>query len=339
VRRLNERGNKLVISADGSRSSHAAMLDDMGRAEHLFRLAHALNPRCIVCNANLGDLFLRLDRNGEAEVVLRQQIRSVPRDADAHYGLGVALRSQDREAEAVGAYQGALALDPDDFQCTVSLAASHGAIGEYAEEQRHYTAALRLQPNDVKSLLNIGISYTSVDDMDAAEAAFVQAETVAPTDGRPPLQLGRLLAKQNRPEEAIQSFYRAAANDVELFDEVKGGIGTAKAQQGRLAEASMHFASAHRMDPKNERLAAAVAQMPAQAERLELLQSTLANAVDSLCGTPCQDVVDSASLAVCSITFADGCGDVPPPAGFAPDTPVADLCAHACALTRLPSQA
>ena len=32
--------------------------------------------------------------------------------------------------------------------------------------------------------------------------------------------LGRLLAKQNRPEEAIRCFYRAAANDAELFDQV-----------------------------------------------------------------------------------------------------------------------
>ena len=221
--------------------------------------------------------------------------------------------------------------------------------------------------SDVKVHLNLGIAYSSLDDMPAAEAAFRRAAAVGPTDGRPPLALARLLAKLNRPavtaeqhsnerprvqpvhllslqraqvpapdaQEAIDEFYQAAQVDGETFDQVKSGVGTARAQQGRLAEALVNFQSAARMDPKNEKLAAALVQMPPMAERLATLQAGLSNAVPDLCGTPCQDVVDAASVSICSVTFADGCGDTPPPAGFRVDSLVSELCAHACAFTKL----
>ena len=51
-----------------------------------------------------------------------------------------------------------------------------------------------------------------------------------------------------------------------------------------------------------------------------------------LCGTPCQEVVDTSGVErVCSITWADGCGDAPPPPGFTAESTVAELCYRACA--------
>ena len=55
---------------------------------------------------------------------------------------------------------------------------------------------------------------------------------------RPPLNLARYLVKLSRPAEAIGSFYAAAAANPEYFGEVKLGVGTAKAQQGRLGLAT-----------------------------------------------------------------------------------------------------
>jgi hypothetical protein len=51
-----------------------------------------------------------------------------------------------------------------------------------------------------------------------------------------------------------------------------------------------------------------------------------------LCGTPCQDLVDSAGTAVCASTWREGCGEeAPPPAGFSADASVAELCSLSCA--------
>ena len=73
-----------------------------------------------------------------------------------------------------------------------------------------------------------------------------------------------------------------------------------------------------------------------QAEALRAFSEGRANHVDSvsgqLCGTPCQDLVDSAGTAVCASTWREGCGeDEPPPAGFSADANVAKLCSLSCA--------
>ena len=39
------------------------------------------------------------------------------------------------------------------------------------------------------------------------------------------------------------------------------------------------------------------------------------------------------------MSWSDGCGDAPPPAGFDAQAKVGQLCAHACAYARLQAQA
>ena len=62
--------------------------------------------------------------------------------------------------------------------------------------------------------------------------------------------------------------------DGEYFGEVKLGVGTARALQGRLSEAAVHFASAQKMDQKNEKLKASLAEMTVKAEQLEAIQAS-----------------------------------------------------------------
>ena len=42
----------------------------------MFKLGQTINPDCTLCNANLGDVYLRIDKNAEAEAALRAQARS-----------------------------------------------------------------------------------------------------------------------------------------------------------------------------------------------------------------------------------------------------------------------
>jgi len=330
VRRLNDRGNRLY--ADNGAEVTPAHIE---QAIRLFQLALELNPRCPTCHEHLADAYLRVDKNAEAEAALRRQLSVVPKNSDNWYSLGLALRSQDREAEAVGAYQAALEIEPKDFQCTMGLAGAHGALGQYEEEKLQYLRAVQLKPDSVKAHLNLGIAHSSFNEAEEAEAAFRAAMEVDPGDARPPLNLGRYLVKLGRPAEAITAFYAAAVANSEYFGEVKLGVGTAQAQQGRLAEAVLSFESAHRMDTKNEKLASSLESMRANADALAAAQDGVRNGVADVCGTPCQEVVDGGSVAMCAVTWADGCGDAPPPDGFSAASTVDELCAHTCAYSKL----
>jgi len=324
VRRLNERGNRLLLMPSQTPQT-------LTRAERLFSLGLELNPRCSLCNSNRGDALIRLERHAEAEEAYRAQTALLARDNDAWFGLGVALRAQKRNEEAMAAYAQALDIEPDDYNAVLNLAIVLGEEKRYEEEAALYSHAVALRPNDVKAYINLGISYTSSDKFEEAEDALRQAAIVAPGDARPSLNLGRLLAKLSRPAEAISAFYDAALTDPEYFDQVKYGVGTARAQQGRLSEATENFRSAHRMDPKNVKLADSLSGMAEGAAKLEAKQAELQDAVADLCGTPCQQIVDGSSVAVCSISWKDGCGDATPPDGFSADSAVHELCPRSCA--------
>ena len=129
-----------------------------------------------------------------------------------------------------------------------------------------------------------------------------------------------------------RQLYAAAGIDAEYYGEVTLGVGTARAQQGRLREAVARFEAASRIDPSNAKLRGSLQPMAAQAAAVEALVAGDANAVADVCGTPCQDVVDASGYGVCAITWGQGCGDVPPPAGFGPENTVAELCRLSCAV-------
>jgi len=329
VRRLTDRGNRAVVH-NGPDVTPA----DLEHAARLYELGLRLNPDCPTCHENLADVHLRLDRNEEAEVALRRHVALLPKDSDGFYSLGLALRSQDKEAEAVVAYQTALAIEPHDFQCTMGLAGAHGALGQFDDEKAQYQRAVALKPDSVKAHMNLAVAHSSFGEAAEAEAAYRSAMGLDPTDARPPLNLGRYLVKLARPAEAIAAFYTAAVTNAEHFGDCKLGIGTAQAQQGRLAEAVSSFESAHRMDVSNEKLAASLDAMRANAARLEAAQAGLEDIPD-LCGSPCQGIVDSMSVSMCDVTWRDGCGDAAPPVGFNESSTVAELCAHACAYSSL----
>ena len=330
VRRLNERGNRLLLQQQAQRDELKLL-----EAERLFRFGLMLNANCSLCHQNLGDTYLRLEQPADAEASLRRQIALLPRDSDAYFGLGNAIRGQGgRDADALTAYDAAVAITPSDYESHLGRADMLHALERPLEEIAAYRAAAALRPADVRLWLNIGVAYsqTSVDDTEQAEAAFQKAVDVAPSDARGPLNLGRYLAKLSRPAEAIEQFYDAAVRDPEYFDEVKLGVGTARAQQGRLKEATTAFESAARMKPTEEKLQASLEQMRTTAAELELFSMGLTNALtNGLCGTPCQDIVDGSGIQqVCGITWADGCGDEPPPAGFTAQSKVSEMCALSC---------
>jgi len=121
--------------------------------------------------------------------------------------------------------------------------------------------------------------------------------------------------------------------DAEYFEEVKLGVGTARGQQGRLREAISNFEAASHMAPIRADLAASLDKMRAHATTVESATADVQNAVADVCGTPCQEIVDSnGANAMCMISWADGCGDVPPPHGFSADSRVYELCGRSCAV-------
>ena len=180
VRRLNERGNKILLASP----------NEMGllEAERLFRWGLLLNANCSLCHQNLGDTYLRLEQPADAEASLKHQIQLLPRDSDAYFALGNAIRGQGagRHADALAAYESAVAITPNDYESHLGRADMFSALERPLDEIAAFRAAAQIKPNDVRIWLNIGSAYSSeaVDDIEQGMSLRVHpccpARAVAP---------------------------------------------------------------------------------------------------------------------------------------------------------------
>lgn len=244
--------------------------------------------------------------HSEARYVFEAAADSNPMDADAQLGLGRALSELDDHVGAVEALRTAAELRPHDSEIWISL-------------------GVALTP----------MALTGEAEDEEVVDAFRNAAAAGAHNPKGPLNLARYLMQLSRPEEAIENFYAAAGIDPDYFEEVKLGVGTARGQQGRLREALESFQSASRLNPSNEALQASLVSMEQNAEQVEKASAGVENAlsdVDGVCGTPCQEVVDGGGLGMCAVTWAGGCGDIPPPPGFTAESTVADCCRASCAV-------
>ena len=325
VRRLSERGSRQLQATSPSAAG-------LRGAERLFNWALSLNGNCSHCHSNLGATYLRLQQPAQAEAALRKQLALLPTDSDAYFSLGSALRAQKRTEEALKAFDSAVAIAPNDFESHVGRSACYSVsqLDQIAKCSGAGDPSRRVQ-----LWMEVGHAYMTrtLNDVVAAENSYLKAVDVAPTHAAPHLALGRLLAQRSRLEEAVGHFRAAHSSDKEAFGEAKlaMAVGTARAQQGRLGEANANYAAALRLNPADAKLAASIAGMEATAKTVEAYASRVQNAVDALCGTPCQDIVDASGVKSCAETWTERCAAVQPPEGFDAQSTVAKLCSNSCA--------
>ena len=311
-------------------------------AERLFNWALSLNGNCSHCHSNLGATYLRLQQPAQAEAALRKQLALLPTDSDAYFSLGSALRAQKRTEEALKAFDSAVAIAPNDFESHVGRSACYSALSQPLDQIAACKAALAIRPDESQLWMEVGHAYMTrtLNDVVAAENSYLKAVDVAPTHAAPHLALGRLLAQRSRLEEAVGHFRAAHSSDKEAFGEAKlaMAVGTARAQQGRLGEANANYAAALRLNPADAKLAASIAGMEATAKTVEAYASRVQNAVDALCGTPCQDIVDASGVKSCAETWTERCAAVQLSEGFDAQSTVA-VCSNPAPLPVLPAWA
>ncbi len=212
----------------------------------LWRAALRVNPECAACQSNLGNAYLRADRDAEAIPHLAEALRLQPQGGWAHSNLGnVALRAG-LVARARQHFEAALALDPDDSVSLVNLgmilidegrpgesivyleralatdpvnAEGHGnlglalmTLGRLDEAAPHLREAARIGPDEM-SWGNLAILELKLDRAEEAVAAFENALAFAPDSARAHSNLGLALQRAERPADAEAALRRALALD------------------------------------------------------------------------------------------------------------------------------
>jgi Tfp pilus assembly protein PilF len=140
---------------------------------------------------------------------------SKAQQADVQIALGRMLEGEGQVGPAVRAYTLALQKDPGRADACARLAVLHDRQGKFEESARWYERALTLRPDDPDVLADRGYSRYLQQRWQEAEEDLRRALRLKPDHRRAHNNLGLVLARLGRSDEALASFRRAGCDEAE----------------------------------------------------------------------------------------------------------------------------
>ncbi|HYD71357.1 tetratricopeptide repeat-containing glycosyltransferase family protein [Azospirillum sp.] len=169
----------------------------------LLKRAVTLRPEAASPNSNLGNALRVLGRTEAAVAAYARAVRLDPFLADAYANRAGALKHLRRAAAALPLAKRALAVAPDHAEALVALAESHAGVGQADAGAAAARRAAALRPDLAAAWLALGNAAAAGQRWAEAEAAYRAALDRAPNLVEAHENLGLVLVKQGREEEAL----------------------------------------------------------------------------------------------------------------------------------------
>jgi Flp pilus assembly protein TadD len=191
-------------------------LNRLGRSDQsiaAYRKSVAAKPDVYESNLNLGLMLVRAN-NPEAEQFLRAATTLNPTDqtkegqARAYLALAHLLEDKKPE-EALLDYHKAAELTPKDAEPHLSAALLHEGRKEFSDAQAEYKQALAVDPQSSEAVIGLTNIYMKSGQLNEAEPLLRKLVAARASDAGLHLQLGRVLAAENKNDEAIVEFQSA----------------------------------------------------------------------------------------------------------------------------------
>lgn len=242
--------------------------------------------------------LLQHEKLADALPLIQQYLKERPDSPDGHTALGFVFFKQSKAAESLHEYAEAakyrnltafelkivglnyamledypnadrgltrsFEMNPQDLQACNSLGEIKFLREEYEEAIRVFGRCLKLDPKNVFAENGLGSTYERMNQLDEAVVAYRDAVVWQSTnviqDPTPVLNLGRLLLKLDKIEEALTYLTRA----VELGPEnskTHEQLGKAHSYVGELEAAQKELEKATRLNPTDAHLHYVLAQV------------------------------------------------------------------------------
>lgn len=167
--------------------------------------------------------------------------------ADVEVALG---RMQEKNGElpaAIQAYSAALKHDPKRAEACWRLAVVSGQQEDFATATAYFEKALALQPGNPDIVCDMGYCLYVQERWREAEMNFRQATALNPDHARAHNNLGLLLARTDRQDEALAQFTKSGCSPAEAHENVSFGL----ALEHRWDEAQIHCEQALALNPSS----------------------------------------------------------------------------------------
>lgn len=184
----------------------------------------------------------------------------------AQDNLGGALLLLGKPDEAYSHFQAAAGINPSDPMSRSNLGAylqEHGHLQQAIEQEKRVIELTSDRGLLAATYANLGTAYRTLGEEEKARESYDRALQLNPGQANAYLGLGQLLEKQNKLNEAIESYSRS----VELRPTDRGFLllGHALESMGRRTEAMAAYQGALKLSPdmaEAQRAVDALAQMP-----------------------------------------------------------------------------
>lgn len=236
----------------GAAIAAALQASDWPRAEALLLEAIEARPGSPELLRRLGGVFFMENRPLNAAVAFKKAEALAPLDDRSRFTLAMAYVALGRRDWARPELDTLVKADSGNPLYPYWIARLDYDDGQYEPAVQGLRRATLLDPRFVKAHDNLGLCYEALGRFDEALRSFKNAvrlnrEEASPSPW-PPLNMGLLLLRQNRVDEAEGRLRESAGIDPG-FSQARYHLGLVLEKQGRLDEAVPELEEAARLDP------------------------------------------------------------------------------------------
>jgi Tfp pilus assembly protein PilF len=189
--------------------------------ETLWSFAVEADPRCSICQNNLGTTFSRRNLFGLAKERYELALALRPDRFYVHGNLGVVLHRLGNRDAAMTHFTIALTRQPDSAAVLTNIASVLLDQKSYGEALRYFEHAVRVDPGSVPGLVNLGDALIKTGRPDAGVPYLLRAREIRPGEPVIYLNLTRAYLALRQYEPARQAYETLSKLDATLAREIK----------------------------------------------------------------------------------------------------------------------
>lgn len=212
-----------------------------------YRLAlkEAKGPSRQRLEGKLAGLDLRMGRYEDAQKAFARLCALQPGNAVFWQGQGLCQMGLGDLAGAEKSLTRAVSLDPSLWRAQNLLGVIHNRRSQPRQAMNAFRAALQSRPNNPALYNNLALAQAMAGDLRGSEASLRRALALDPEHSLSANNLGLLLARQGREDEAFQVFARSQG-----VAKAHNNMGVILAWQGRTIQAQQQFRMAVQTLPR-----------------------------------------------------------------------------------------
>lgn len=265
-------------------ATSAGRSDYASQAIEQYKLALNADPKSVLLQNGLADLYFKLGRIREAVTAAQEQVTKNPGDVEAHELLGkVYLRSLgDMQSQqsgemlqlAIAEYEKLAQLKPNDVETHLLLGQLYGINHDSTKAEAQFKLAQKLDGGSEEVVLNMARLYSEQGDFKRA------AETLAavPEDDRTARVEFALAASYDqlkRPKDAITAYRAALDMQPENAIDAQRGLANALLTDGQIDEALKVFQQIVAAEPQDAQSQIRISEIERRQGQYEKALSTL----------------------------------------------------------------